>query len=150
MDLRLRVVLDTNVLISAAMKPAGLQAVVIYLLALGAAELYASQEVLIEYREVFNRPKFAHLDPANIFRLLSQIEGQAIIVKPTTRLAISKHDSDNRFYECAEAALADYIVTGNLRHFSMSHKTTQIITSRQFIELVTGQKNFPHDPLLPQ
>jgi len=44
------------------------------------------------------------------------------MVTPTTRLEISKHDSDNRFYECADAARADYIVTGNARHF---HQTPQ-------------------------
>jgi predicted nucleic acid-binding protein len=55
-------VLDTNVLISAALKPLGRQALVINLVAFRAVELYVAEAVLAEYREVFSRPKFAHID----------------------------------------------------------------------------------------
>jgi predicted nucleic acid-binding protein len=58
------------------------------------------------------------------------------MVRPTTRLEISKHDSDNRFYECADAAQADYIVTGNARHFTKPHKNTRIVSGREFLELI--------------
>jgi predicted nucleic acid-binding protein len=78
---RRRVVLDTNVLISAAL--------------------------LAEYREVFSRPKFARIPSAKVAILLALIESEATLVTPTERLAISAHDSDNRFYECADAAGAD-------------------------------------------
>jgi uncharacterized protein len=58
---RLRIVIDTNVLISAAVKPQGRQALVVNLVAFRAVELFVSEAVLIEYREVFSRPKFARL-----------------------------------------------------------------------------------------
>jgi predicted nucleic acid-binding protein len=58
------------------------------------------------------------------------------MVTPTQLLTISKHDSDNRFYECADAAAADYIVTGNTKHFTKPHKNTRIITGRQLLELL--------------
>jgi len=45
MDRRFRIVLDTNVLVSAAIKPEGQQALVVYLVALGAVELFASAEI---------------------------------------------------------------------------------------------------------
>ena len=61
-------------------------------------------------------------------------------MKPTSTLTISPHDSDNRFYECAEAAGADYIVTGNTRHFSKPYKNTKIITGRQLLELLTADQ----------
>jgi putative PIN family toxin of toxin-antitoxin system len=133
---RPRIVLDTNVLISAALKPQGQQALVVYLVALGAVELFVSSEVLAEYREVFSRPKFADLDQAAVSRLLSQVESAATMVTTTARLSISKHEPDNRFYECAEEAAADYIVTGNLKHFSQPHKSTKIITGAQFLALI--------------
>jgi predicted nucleic acid-binding protein len=60
------------------------------------------------------------------------------MVVPSNRLEISTHDSDNRFYECADAAQADYIVTGNTRHFTKSHKNTKIITGRGLLELVAA------------
>ena len=138
---RLRIVLDTNVLISAAVKPLGRQALVINLVAFRAVELFVSEAVLAEYREVFSRPKFARLPATDVATLLALIEAEATMVTPTTRLEISKHDSDNRFYECADAAQADYIVTGNTRHFTKPHKNTQIISGRELLELMAaGQK----------
>lgn len=135
---RLRIVLDTNVLISAAVKPLGSQALVVNLVAFGAVELFVSEAILAEYREVFSRAKFARLPSAEVATLLALIESEATMVTPSTRLEISTHDSDNRFYECADAAQADYIVTGNTRHFTKSHKNTRIITGRGLLELVAA------------
>jgi|ERR1700691_1730278 len=133
---RPRIVLDTNVLISAAVKPLGRQVQVISLMAFRAVELFVSEAVMAEYREVFSRAKFARLPPAEVATLLALIESEATMVTPATRLQISAHDSGNRFYECADAAQADYIVTGNTRHFTKSHKNTKIITGRGLLELV--------------
>jgi putative PIN family toxin of toxin-antitoxin system len=135
---RPRIVIDTNVVISAGLKPEGLQAQVLVLVAFRAVELFVSQVVLDEYREVFSRPKFSRLDPKNVNRLLKLIEAEATMVRPTNTLTISPHDSDNRFYECAEAAGADYIITGNARHFSKPYKNTRIITGKQLLELLTA------------
>ena len=52
---RLRVVLDTNVLISAALEPSGRQALVVELVAFRAIELSVSEAVLAEYRKVINK-----------------------------------------------------------------------------------------------
>jgi putative PIN family toxin of toxin-antitoxin system len=136
---RLRIVLDTNILISAALKPLGRQALVVNLVAFRAVELCVSEAILAEYREVFSRPKFAHLNLDEVSRLLALLEREATMVAPTERLAISAHDSDNRFYECADAAGADYIVTGNSKHFTKSHKNTRIITGRQLLELLVKE-----------
>jgi uncharacterized protein len=43
--------------------------------------------------------------------------------------------SDNIFVECAEAARADYLVTGNQKHFPRFWKKTKVITPREFISL---------------
>ena len=93
---RLRIVLDTNVLISAALKPSGQQAQVMELMAFREIGLFISEAVMAEYREVFSRTKFSHLDPKNVSRLLDLIEAEATMVTPTGQLAIAKHDSDNR------------------------------------------------------
>jgi uncharacterized protein len=95
---------------------------------------------MAEYREVFGRPKFAKLDPKDVSRLLNLIGQEATTVIPAPPVKISSHDSDNRFYECAEAAVADYIVTGNTRHFTRPHKTTKIATTREFLQLVLSRR----------
>ena len=46
------------------------------------------------------------------------------------------YEADNRFLECAEESQADFLVTGNIRHFPKRWKGTQVVTARQLIELV--------------
>src|SRR2546421_12044755 len=115
---RPRIVIDTNVLISAAIQPRGLPAQVLELVGGRAVELCVSAEVLAEYTEVFGRAKFAGLDRHRIARLLALIAEEATLVRPVSSLAESPDESDNRFYECAAAAEAAYISTGNVRHFT--------------------------------
>jgi uncharacterized protein len=43
---------------------------------------------------------------------------------------------DNIFLECADEARADYLVTGNVRHFPRFWKRTKVITSREFVNIV--------------
>jgi len=133
---RPRIVIDTNVLISAAIQPGGLPARLLEFVAERAVELCISKEVLAEYSEVFGRAKFAGLDRRRVARLLAVIAGEATLVRPAHRLAESPDESDNRFYECAAAAEADYIVTGNARHFNKPYRTTKIVTVRQFLTLL--------------
>jgi putative PIN family toxin of toxin-antitoxin system len=95
--INVRIVLDTNVLISAALQPRGLPARVLEMVAYGAVELCASSEILDEYREVLSRPKFAGLDPQRVARLLTLVTKAANMVTPANRLAASPDESDTRF-----------------------------------------------------
>jgi predicted nucleic acid-binding protein len=69
-------------------------------------------------------------------QLLQLIRNRGNLVVPSRRLEVSDDPDDNRFLECADAAGADYLVTGNLRHFPRFWKKTKIITPREFIGLV--------------
>jgi len=73
---------------------------------------------------------------AEVAALLAVIESEATLVTPTVRLEISPHVSESRFYECADAAQADYIVTGNSRHFTRPHNNSQIISGRDLLGLM--------------
>jgi putative PIN family toxin of toxin-antitoxin system len=137
---RPRIVLDTNVLISAAIQPRGLPAQVLELIASRAVELCISEELLDEYREVFGRAKFAGLDLHLVTRLLTLVADEATLVTPANRLTGSPDESDNRFYECAAAAEADCIVTGNIKHSKKPYKTTKAVTARQFLALLAPDK----------
>jgi predicted nucleic acid-binding protein len=65
------------------------------------------------------------------------IRQTSLPVKPTRAITLIKADeSDNRFLECAEAAAADYLVTGNTAHFPKTFKGTSIVTPKQFIDLL--------------
>jgi predicted nucleic acid-binding protein len=66
----------------------------------------------------------------------SSSKNRGNLVVPSRRLEVSGDPDDNPFLECADAARADYLVTGNLRHFPRFWKKTKIITPREFIGLV--------------
>src|SRR5438105_4607987 len=103
----IRVVIDTNILVSAVMNRHGPSAQVFGLILAGLILPCVTDAVLREYHGTLN---------------------------------ISSHEPDNRFYECADAGKADYIVTGNTRHFKKPHKTTKIVTARQLLDIVAAGK----------
>ena len=133
--LPLRLVIDTNVVISAALKPEGLQRTTLILAITKPARLYVSQPILAEYADVLSRPELK-IRKGLRRQLLQLIRNRSNLVVPSRRLEVSSDPDDNRFLECADAASADYLVTGNLRHFPRFWKKTKIITPREFIGLV--------------
>ncbi len=131
----IKVVIDTNVVVSATLVDQGPSAAILNLTTSKRIQMFVSPALLAEYEEVLRRPRLK-LDPARIADALSLIRGASTEVFPTGTLKISDHESDNRFYECAEAVQADYLITGNTAHFRKDHKTTKIITPRDFIDLI--------------
>ncbi len=92
--------------------------------------------MLAEYRSVLNRPKF-RLTPDEIEELLARFLRYGRLVDPQVKLAISPHEPDNRLLECAEAANAAFLITGNLRHFPATHGLTRILNAKSFLDLLT-------------
>jgi len=131
----LRLVIDTNILVSAALKPDGLQRTVLLLAITKPARLYVTDAILTEYREVLARPEL-RIRKGLRLQLLQLIKNHAQVVKPTRPLQVAKDSGDDKFLECADAARADYLVTGNQRHFPSFWKQTKVITSREFISIV--------------
>src|ERR1017187_10230388 len=97
------VVLDTNVVVSALLKPDGLEDQVFRLALAGRLLLCLSPEVLAEYARVLSSPKF-EFQPKEIATALRQLEKAGSLFSPARTLKISNHEPDNRFYECADAA----------------------------------------------
>jgi uncharacterized protein len=133
--LPLRLVIDTNVLVSAALKPEGLQRTTFLLAITKPARLYVSQPILDEYEEVLARPELK-IRKGLRRQLLQLVRNRSRLVAPSRPIEAASDPDDNRFLECADAARADYLVTGNVRHFPRFWKKTKIITAREFIGLV--------------
>ena len=130
----LRLVVDTNVFVSAALKPEGLQRSVVLLAITKPARLYVSPETLHEYRGVLSRPEFG-IKKGVRRQLLDLVGSRGHLVHPSRQLEVTNDPNDNIFLECCEAARADYLVTGNTRDFPPFWKNTKIISSRQFLAL---------------
>lgn len=131
----LRLVLDTNIVVSAALKPEGLQRTVLLLALTKPARLYVTDAILAEYAVVLARPELK-IRKGVRQQLLQLIRSRAHRVNPARKLQVTPDPDDNIFLECADAARADYLVTGNTRHFPKFWKKTKVITSREFINIV--------------
>ena len=133
--LPLRLVLDTNIIVSAALKPDGLQRTVLLLAMTRPARLYVSEAILSEYKIVLSRQEL-NIRKGLRQQLLQRIEDSSHRVSPSRQLRVTSDPDDNIFLECADAARADYLLTGNQRHFPRFWKQTKIVTSREFITLI--------------
>jgi putative PIN family toxin of toxin-antitoxin system len=131
----LRLVLDTSVVVSAALKPEGLQRTVLLLALTRPARLYISPPVFDEYSKVLGRREL-RIRKGLRQQLLQLIARQSHMVRQARPLQITSDPDDNIFLECADAARADYLVTGNLRHFPRHWKKTKTISARDFIDIV--------------
>jgi putative PIN family toxin of toxin-antitoxin system len=131
----LRLVLDTNIVVSAALKQSGLQRTVLLIALAKPASLYVSAAILAEYEEVLSRRmlKIPRHDRQSTIQL---IHNSARVIAPSRSLTGAADPDDNKFLECAEAARADYLITGNLRHFPKFWRSTKVISTRDFISIV--------------
>ena len=129
----MRVVLDANIFISAFFW-GGNPRLVLERAIIKTDELFVSKEILEEIEEVLRRPKF-HTGMHEIEYFLKSIE--EISVKIVTRNKIkngSRDKSDNIYIECAEAANADYIISGDMHLLELkNYKKIRIITPREYL-----------------
>ncbi len=130
----MRAALNTSVMISALIKPGGLESAALLLALDGRYELCASEPIRAEYGEVLRRPRFSRwLDPHGVRDALIAIERAALLVHPGNAVTVCTQEPDNRFLECAEAAQAGFLVTGNRRHFPKAYGSTLIASTREFL-----------------
>jgi putative PIN family toxin of toxin-antitoxin system len=130
----IRIVLDTNILISAVLTPQGAPAQV-FLMALlhPDFQLCVSGAIYAEYEEVIRRPHL-HRTESEIQSILFSIRERSIWIKPVERVRACSDPDDDIFLECAQAANAQYIITGNTRHFPNSWAGAQVVTAREFLD----------------
>ena len=133
----MRVVYDTNVLVSAVLKPGSLPAVLVSLALAQRVRLCVSPSILAEYREVLHRPKCG-FEASSIAFLLEDLTRTALLVHPTIHLTVAPDEADNRFLECALEASAAFLVTGNLRHFPVpTFEDIHILEPARFAHVLT-------------
>jgi putative PIN family toxin of toxin-antitoxin system len=133
-----RVVLDTNVIVSAHLKSEGYERHVLDLVLAGKLQLVATEAILAEYADVLSRAKFS-IGAKHVASSMRLIRGAARMVRPQHDLNVTSHSADNRFLECAEAARADYLVTGNKRHFPKSWRQTLVVNARELLEWIAPE-----------
>ena len=133
----IRVVLDTNIIVSALLQPLGPPAQVFVLAIGGSIQLCISGNVYAEYEEVISRPRFRRSEDI-IAGALHAIREKGFWVRPTEAIRACSDPDDDIFLECAHAAQANYLVTGNLKDFPRLWSGTRIVSARQLLDIISG------------
>ena len=135
----MRLILDTNVIVSALIQRSYPYFIVDRVLVDTSLQICLSEKLFNEYLDVLNRDKFNRFPDFQIRAqlLLADIESRSLIFKPTITVDLISDEADNRLLELAESCQADYIVTGNTRDFIMSnYKGTKIIAPKEFFDML--------------
>ena len=111
----------------------GIESRILRYIGSGEFQVCVSEAILAEYRDVLSRPKFHGFSKVTVTAVLANL-ARGVMVEPKTTISACSDPDDNRFLECAEAAEADYLITGNKRHFPAEWKGTKILNTREFLE----------------
>ena len=122
-------VIDTNIVISAALSDEGKPAQIMKMVSDGECQLYCNTQIISEYTEVLSREKFNFsIDKQKAFT--NKIEEIGVVVDPVPSVIPFADESDRVFYDTAKKAGA-ILITGNIKHYPTE---TFIMTPSDFLE----------------
>lgn len=128
----MRVVVDTNVLISAILKDKDPEAVLLFIIERPDIEWIASHFILSEYKEVIRRKKFG-LSKELVDKWATMIDLLTTVINIDVTIDFPRDRKDAKFLECAIAGNAQFFITGD-RDFIHAQKlmNTTIISVSKF------------------
>jgi putative PIN family toxin of toxin-antitoxin system len=113
----MKVVLDTNVVVSGLLQSKGNPAHVLTLALAGAVKVCHDQRILAEYAEVLRRPRFK-FDPKRVRAVLTKLETDGVAIDASDQTDLNLPDGDDEpFLAVALASSSDFLVTGNLSDY---------------------------------
>lgn len=136
------VVLDTNVIISALLSAEGPPAQIIDLWEAGVFDAAISTPLLDELKRALDYPqvkKFQKMTPDEINTLLGRWSTLSVYVEPEVALEVVEDDpDDNRVLECAVAAKANYIISGDKHLLDLGeYRGIEVLPPAGFIVLLS-------------
>ena len=132
----MRLVIDTNVLISALLSATSLPAQLVVLWRTGRFDLLTTADQLDELVRVTRYPRIRErLSPAIAGRLVNDLRALAITLDRLPVIEVSPDPDDNYLLALAAAGAADFLVTGDKRDLLglAVHEGTRIVTVRDFL-----------------
>ena len=135
----LKIVLDTNVWISALLW-GGKPAAIIKAAEENKVSILISEEIVGEISQVLTYPKIEKIYRSSLRRqdLIEQVLKIVTFVKASNKLeVIQAHPADNKFLECAIAAKADYVISGDKHLLQIAaYKKLKILSVNDFLQLI--------------
>lgn len=134
----MRLVIDTNVLVSALLSPSSLPARMLVLWRAGRFGLLTAEDQVDELRRVTRYAKIQErLAPGQAGKLINDLRALAITMDALPSVDASPDPDDNYLLAIAKAGSADFLVTGDKRDLLgiKSYAGTAIVTVRQFLTL---------------
>ena len=130
------IALDTNVLVSGVLKPHSIPGSILSAMLDERMTVLVDDRILFEYRDVLGRPKF-DFPPNYIESVLEFFEhcGSYVTAPPVPEQLLDPGDVP--FYEVTIAGVADYIVTGNERHFP---DRPFVVSPGEFVSILRGHE----------
>jgi putative PIN family toxin of toxin-antitoxin system len=131
-----KVVLDTNVIVSGLIQPLGNPAKVLALALAGAVQICHEKRILAEYTEVLARPRFK-FDAQRVREVLTKLEADGQAVDGTGQGDLGLPDSDDEpFLAAALVGQADYLVTGNLADYPVERRRgCTVVSPAEFMRI---------------
>jgi len=135
-----RVVVDTNVLVSGLLSPYGPPSRIVHMIASGALTLCIDARIMTEYADVLSRPRFA-FPREDIQALLDQIKASGLVVAADPLPSALPDSTDEPFLEVAFAGQVACLITGNLKDFpAAARKGLNVRAPSDFLDLYQKQK----------
>ena len=130
----MKVVLDSNILMSAFLAPKGEDANV--LKQSKKQTLYLSPFILSEVWQVLHYPRIRKNYPFTeneINRHVAELTAACELVDTKLTLDVCSDPDDNQVLAAAIEASADYLVTRNIKHFPKTYKDVQIVHPKKIL-----------------
>ena len=132
-----KIVIDTNILVSAIISNGYPYRILHNLVATERVKICLSEPILSEYTEVTIRTKFSQYKEfkQNALFIITNIKRVGKLYSPNIKLDIIADKTDNKFLELAVFSKADFLITGNINHFTISeYNGVKIISPKDYIE----------------
>lgn len=135
----MRVVLDTNILISELISPKSVARQIYEAARSGRIALVSCAAQFDEFRRVTRYPRVQqYIRPSEAGTMLNELRELAIYIEVNEKVDVSPDPADNFLFAMAQASQADYLVTGDKEDVLAlgRHGKTHIVTVRKLIEIL--------------
>ena len=135
----MRVVLDTNILISALIRPKSVARQIYEGARSGRIAVVICDAQLDEFRRVTRYPRVQqYIRPSEAGTMLNELRELAVYIEVNEKVDVSPDPADNFLFAMAQASQADYLVTGDKEDVLAlgQYGKTQIVTVRKLIEIL--------------